>query len=72
MHVIHRLLDKASKSSKEEEQAKLEQENCEAEYEEDHGPLADKMTRLNETYITMVDLELDHNNIRKEGNNIAY
>ena len=31
-----------------------------------------KMTRLNETYITLVDLELDHNNIRKEGNIITY
>ena len=30
------------------------------------------MDKLNKTYITMVDLELDHNDIRKEGNIIAY
>ena len=30
------------------------------------------MTRVNETYATLVDLELDHNNIRKEGNIITY
>ena len=30
------------------------------------------MAKLNETYITLVDLELDHNNIRKERNIIAY
>ena len=72
LHAIYCLADKASKASEEEEQAKLEQDNCEAEYEEVHGPLADKMTRLNETYITLVDLELDHNNIRKEGNIITY
>ena len=30
------------------------------------------MAKLNWTYITLVDLELDHDNIRKEGNIIAY
>ena len=51
---------------------KLKLGKCETEYEEVHGPLADKMDKLNKTYITMVDLELDHNDIRKEGNIIAY
>ena len=72
LHAKYRLADKASKASEEEEQAKLDLDNCEAEYEEVHGPLVDKMTRVNEAYVTLVDLELDHNNIRKEGNIIAY
>ena len=42
LHTIYWLADKTSKASEEEEQAKLELDNCEAEYKEVHGPLADK------------------------------
>ena len=72
LHAIYRLADRASKASEDKEQANLDLDNCEAEYKEVHGPLVDKMTRVNETYVTLVDLELDHNNIRKEGNIITY
>ena len=72
MYTIYRLADKTSKASEEERQANLELNNCEAEYEEVHGLLADKMARLNKTYITLVDLELDLDDIRKEGNIISY
>ena len=72
MHAIYRLTDRASKASEEEEQAKIDLDNCETKYEEVLGPLLDKMTRVNEAYVTLVDLELDHSNIQKEGNIINY
>ena len=72
LHTIYWLTNKISKASEEEEQAKLELSNCETEYEGVHGPLADRMDELRQTYISMVNLELNHDNIRKEGNIIAY
>ena len=67
LHAICWLINKTSKASEEEEQAKLELNNCEAEYKDAHEPLAFKMAKLNRTYIALVDLELDHNNIGKIG-----
>ena len=59
-------------ASEEEEHAKLELNNCEAEYKDSHETLAYKTAELDQTYIALVDLELDHDNIRKEGNIIEY
>ena len=72
LHAICKLADEASKASEEEEQATLDLDNWEAENEAVHGPLVDKITRVNEAYTTLVDLQLDLNNIRKEGNIITY
>ena len=72
MHTIYWLADRASKASEEEEQAKLDLDSYETEHEAVHGPLVDKITRVNEAYTTLVDLQLDLNNIRKEGNIITY
>ena len=69
---ISQLADKTSKASEEEKQTKLELNNYEAENEEAHGPLADKVAKLDKIYTTLVDLELELDDIRKKGNIIAY
>ena len=66
LHAICRLINKTLKASEEEEQAKLELKNCEAEYMDPHETLTYKMAELNQPYIALVDLELDHDNIRKK------
>ena len=71
LHAIYQLADRASKASEEEEQAKIDLDSCEAEHEAVHGPIVDKIARVNEAYITLVDLQLDLNYIRKEGNIIT-
>ena len=69
---ISQLADKTSKASEEEKQAKLELNSYEAENEEAHGPLADKVAKLEKIYTTLVGLELELDEIRKKGNIIAY
>ena len=67
------LINKTSKASKEEEHATLELNNCkEAEVKDSQQTFAQKISNLDEAYIALVDLELDHDNIRKEGNIIDY
>ena len=72
LHAIYRLTDKNSKASEEETQVKLELNSYEAENEEIHGPLADKVSKQNKRYSTLVDLELDIDDIRKNRNIIVY
>ena len=69
---ISQLADKTSKASEEEKQAKLEGNNYEAENEQAHGPLADKVAKLEKRYTILMDLELEFDAIRKKGNIIAY
>ena len=69
MQTVCGLINKTSKASKEEEHATLELNNCkEAEYKDSQQTFVQKIADLNEAYIALVDLELDHDNIRKEGN----
>ena len=61
------LINKASKASKEEEHATLELNNCkETEYKDSQQTFTRRIADLDEAYIALVDLELDHDNIRKE------
>ena len=43
-----------------------------AEIEAIHGPLTDKVAKLDKIYTTLVDLELELDDIRKRDNIIAY
>ena len=72
LQAVCRLINKTSKASKEEEHANLELDNCETEYKDSQETLAHNIADLDQTYIALVDLELDHDNIRKEGNIIEY
>ena len=72
LQAVCQLINKTSKASKEEEHANLELNNCETEYKDSQETLAHKIANLDQTYIALVDLGLDHDNIRKEGNIIEY
>ena len=72
LQAVCRLIKKTSKASKEEEHANLELNNCETEYKDSQETLAHRIADLNQVYIALVDLELDHDKIRKEGNIIDY
>ena len=55
-----------------EKQARVELSNFEAECEHIHGSLTDKVEELKEVYTTLVELELEIDAIKKEGNITAY
>ena len=64
--------NKTEIATEEEKQAKLELSNYVTENEEVHGPLTDKVAKLDKIYTTLVDLELELDDIRKRDNIIAY
>ena len=67
------LINKTSKAAKEEEHATLELNNCmENEYKDSQQTFTRRIADLDDAYIALVDLELDHDNIRKEGNIMGY
>ena len=67
------LMNKSSKAIQEEEHATVALEECEKkEYIDSQQTYTRRMADTNDIYLTLVDLELDHENIRKEGNIMDY
>ena len=66
------LMNKSSKAIQ-EEHATVELEECEKkEYIDSQQTYTRRMADINDIYLALVDLELDHENIRKEGNIMDY
>ena len=62
-------MSKSSKASQEEDQATIALEECEKkEYIEIPQTYTRRMADTNDTYLALVDLELDCENIQEEGN----
>ena len=72
MQLISQIVDKASKATADEKQARVELSNFEAECEHIHGSLTDKVAELKDVYTTLVELKLEIDAIKKEGNIIAH
>ena len=67
------LMNKSSKAIQEEEHAALALKECEEkEYKDSQQTYTRRMADIDDIYLTLVDLELDHENIRKEGNIMDY
>ena len=66
-------MNKTSKATQEEEHATLALKDCmENEYKDSQQTYTSRMADTHEIYLALVDRELDHENIRKEGNIIDY
>ena len=66
-------INKTSKAAQEEEHATLELKSCEEnEYKDSQQTYTQRIADIDDTYLALVDLELDHDNIRKEGNIMDY
>ena len=66
-------MNKTSKVAQEEEHATLEIKNCmENEYKDSQQTYTPRIADIDDAYLALVDLELDHDNIRKEGNIMGY
>ena len=62
-------MNKTSKAAKEEEHANLKLKNCaENQYKDSQQTYTQNITNINNTYLALLDLELDLDNIRKDGN----
>ena len=67
------LMNKTSKAAQEEEHATLALKDCmENEYKDSQQTYTRRIADIDDTYLTLVNLELDHDNIRKEGNIMDY
>ena len=67
------LMNKTSKAIQEEEHATLALKECEEkEYKDSQQTYTRRMADIDDIYLALVDLELDHENIRKEGNIMDY
>ena len=67
------LINKTSKAAQEEEHATLELKNCmENEYKYSQQTYTRRIADIDNAYLALMDLELDHDIIRKEGNIMDY
>ena len=67
------LMNKSSRAIQEEEHATLALKECEKkEYIDSQQTYTRRMADTDDIYLALVDLELDHENIRKEGNIMDY
>ena len=66
-------MNKSSRAIQEEEHATLALKECEKkEYIDSQQTYTRRMADTDDIYLALVDLELDHENIRKEGNIMDY
>ena len=66
-------MNKSSKAIQEEEHATVALKECEKkEYIDSQQTYTRRMADTDDIYLALVDLELDHENIRKEGNIMDY
>ena len=67
------LMSKSSRASQEEDQATVALEECEKkEYIDSQQTYTRRMADTDDIYLALVDLELDYENIKKEGNIMDY
>ena len=73
LQAVGELMNKAVKAAKEEDQVTLELKNYMADqYSDSHQTYKQRLVDISHAHDTIVDLELDHENIRKEGNIMEY
>ena len=73
LQIVYGLMNKTSKAAQEEELATLELKNCMKNNNKDSQQTNTwRIADIDDAYLALVDLELDNDNIRKEGNIMDY